>query len=212
MGINLIFVYIQAELTRRNSEENAENIPLPKKTIVVLKKELAQKTEALNKALKRENELKVGPSEVFHFVFTPLQCLVSKSSCSTSLNLDFFGWAAVTSVRAGGSQWRSGCQYWLPDCHPEDQRWDYQCKKLFLWLFSNSVAFPWVLMFYCCVGSPPAARSERRQSGWSYPGPGHQLWHGEITPRAPPERENHDWWRQPARSTCFYWRKYKKKI
>lgn len=36
-----------------------ENIPLSRKTVVVLKKELAQKTEALNKALKRENELKV---------------------------------------------------------------------------------------------------------------------------------------------------------
>ncbi|XP_074545949.1 CDK5 regulatory subunit-associated protein 2 isoform X2 [Halichoeres trimaculatus] len=53
-----------AEITRRNSEENAENIPLPKKTIVILKKELAQKTEALNKALKRENELKISLAEL----------------------------------------------------------------------------------------------------------------------------------------------------
>ncbi|XP_034565146.1 CDK5 regulatory subunit-associated protein 2 isoform X4 [Notolabrus celidotus] len=53
-----------AELDRRNSEDNTENIPLPKKTIVVLKKELAQKTEALNKALKRENELKISLAEL----------------------------------------------------------------------------------------------------------------------------------------------------
>uniref|UniRef100_A0A3P8U190 CDK5 regulatory subunit associated protein 2 n=1 Tax=Amphiprion percula TaxID=161767 RepID=A0A3P8U190_AMPPE len=46
------------ELSRRNSEDNQENISHSKKTVVVLKKELAQKTEALNKALKRENELK----------------------------------------------------------------------------------------------------------------------------------------------------------
>lgn len=37
-----------------------ENVLHSKKTVVVLKKELAQKTEALNKALKRENELKVS--------------------------------------------------------------------------------------------------------------------------------------------------------
>lgn len=53
----------EAELSRRNSEDSAENIPLSKKTVVVLKKELAQKTEALNKALKRENELKVSGCE-----------------------------------------------------------------------------------------------------------------------------------------------------
>ncbi|XP_041666667.1 CDK5 regulatory subunit-associated protein 2 isoform X2 [Cheilinus undulatus] len=54
----------EAELSRRNSEDNTENIPLPKKTVVVLKKELAQKTEALNKALKRENELKMSLAEL----------------------------------------------------------------------------------------------------------------------------------------------------
>lgn len=37
-----------------------EHTSLSKKAFVVLKKELAQKTEALNNALKRENELKVG--------------------------------------------------------------------------------------------------------------------------------------------------------
>lgn len=55
-----ILIYKAAELSRRNSEEDVENVPLPKKTVVILKKELAQKTEALNKALKRENELKVS--------------------------------------------------------------------------------------------------------------------------------------------------------
>lgn len=57
----LIFLFVDttAELSRRNSEGNVENLPITKKT-VTLKKELAQKTEALNKALKRENELKVS--------------------------------------------------------------------------------------------------------------------------------------------------------
>ncbi|XP_029940030.1 CDK5 regulatory subunit-associated protein 2-like [Salarias fasciatus] len=54
----------EAELSRRNSEDNQENIPLPRKTVVVLKKELAQKTEALNKALKKENELKIALAEL----------------------------------------------------------------------------------------------------------------------------------------------------
>ncbi|XP_023258444.1 CDK5 regulatory subunit-associated protein 2-like isoform X4 [Seriola lalandi dorsalis] len=54
----------EAELSRRNSEDNVENIPLSKKTVVILKKELAQKTEALNKALKRENELKISLAEL----------------------------------------------------------------------------------------------------------------------------------------------------
>lgn len=50
----------EAEMPSRDCEGNAENIALPNKTIVVLKKELAQKTEELNKALKRENELKLS--------------------------------------------------------------------------------------------------------------------------------------------------------
>ncbi|MED6273687.1 hypothetical protein CHARACLAT_009041 [Characodon lateralis] len=54
----------EAELSRRNSEDSEENIPFSKKTIVVLKKELAQKTEALNKALKRENELKISLADL----------------------------------------------------------------------------------------------------------------------------------------------------
>lgn len=37
-----------------------ENLLLPKNTAVLLKKELAQRTEALNKALKRESDLKVS--------------------------------------------------------------------------------------------------------------------------------------------------------
>lgn len=56
---NPLSLYTKAELSRRNSDDNAENIPHSKKTIVILKKELVQKTEALNIALKRENELKV---------------------------------------------------------------------------------------------------------------------------------------------------------
>lgn len=35
-------------------------MPATKKTAVMLKKELEQKTEALNKALKKENELRVS--------------------------------------------------------------------------------------------------------------------------------------------------------
>ncbi|XP_017263118.1 CDK5 regulatory subunit-associated protein 2 isoform X2 [Kryptolebias marmoratus] len=54
----------EAELSRRNSVDNQENYPISKKTVVVLKEELAQKTEALNKALKRENELKISLAEL----------------------------------------------------------------------------------------------------------------------------------------------------
>lgn len=49
-----------AELSRRNSEETLEITTVSKKSVVVLKKELTQKTEALNAALKRENQLKVS--------------------------------------------------------------------------------------------------------------------------------------------------------
>lgn len=49
-----------AELSRRNSEETLEITTVSKKSMVVLKKELTQKTEALNAALKRENQLKVS--------------------------------------------------------------------------------------------------------------------------------------------------------
>lgn len=59
-GSERCFVCTTVGLSRRNSEDNAENIPLSKKAVVLLKKELAQKTEALNKALKRENELQVS--------------------------------------------------------------------------------------------------------------------------------------------------------
>ncbi|KAM7368804.1 hypothetical protein PAMP_013111 [Pampus punctatissimus] len=54
----------EVELSRRNSEDNVENNPHSKKAVVLLKKELAQKTEALNKALKRENELKISLAEL----------------------------------------------------------------------------------------------------------------------------------------------------
>ncbi|XP_016894041.1 CDK5 regulatory subunit-associated protein 2 isoform X4 [Cynoglossus semilaevis] len=58
----------EAELSARNSED-LENVPKSKKTVVVLKKELAQKTEALNKALKRENELKMSLAELQSLLF-----------------------------------------------------------------------------------------------------------------------------------------------
>lgn len=48
-----------AELSRRNSEETLNITTVSKKSLVVLKKELTEKTEALNAALKRENQLKV---------------------------------------------------------------------------------------------------------------------------------------------------------
>lgn len=65
-GSACCFVCTTAELSRRNSEDTAENTPLSKKAVVVLKKELVQKTEALNKALKRENELKVSRLHLIH--------------------------------------------------------------------------------------------------------------------------------------------------
>ncbi|XP_015238198.1 PREDICTED: CDK5 regulatory subunit-associated protein 2 isoform X2 [Cyprinodon variegatus] len=52
----------EAELSTRNGEHSQEKIPI--QTVVVLKSELAQKTEALNKALKRENELKISLAEI----------------------------------------------------------------------------------------------------------------------------------------------------
>nr|XP_046146303.1 CDK5 regulatory subunit-associated protein 2 isoform X1 [Oncorhynchus gorbuscha] len=48
---------------RNNNEDSMEKVPL-KKTVVILKKELAQKTEALNKSLKRENELKMSLADL----------------------------------------------------------------------------------------------------------------------------------------------------
>uniref|UniRef100_A0A3B4DP35 CDK5 regulatory subunit associated protein 2 n=1 Tax=Pygocentrus nattereri TaxID=42514 RepID=A0A3B4DP35_PYGNA len=55
----------EAELSRRNSEENLEkSLPGSKKSAVILKKELAQKTDALNSALKRENQLKMSLAEL----------------------------------------------------------------------------------------------------------------------------------------------------
>ncbi|XP_029544750.2 myomegalin-like [Oncorhynchus nerka] len=50
----------EAQLSKKNNEDNMEKVPLTKNTLVILKKELAQKTDALNKALKRENDLKVN--------------------------------------------------------------------------------------------------------------------------------------------------------
>lgn len=56
----IFFYLIEAERLKRNSEDIRENLHLTKNTVVLLKKEIAQKTEALNKALKRESEMKVS--------------------------------------------------------------------------------------------------------------------------------------------------------
>ncbi|XP_026091054.1 CDK5 regulatory subunit-associated protein 2-like isoform X3 [Carassius auratus] len=53
----------EAELSRRNSEETMD-ITTDSKKSVVLKKELTQKTDALNAALKRENQLKISLAEL----------------------------------------------------------------------------------------------------------------------------------------------------
>uniref|UniRef100_A0A8C0XWQ8 CDK5 regulatory subunit associated protein 2 n=1 Tax=Cyprinus carpio carpio TaxID=630221 RepID=A0A8C0XWQ8_CYPCA len=54
----------EAELSRRNSEETLDITTVNRKSAVVLKKELIQKTEALNAALKRENQLKISLAEL----------------------------------------------------------------------------------------------------------------------------------------------------
>ncbi|XP_030622929.1 CDK5 regulatory subunit-associated protein 2 [Chanos chanos] len=54
----------EAELSRRNSEEDIERPAMKKSSVVLLKKELAEKTDAFNKALKRENQLKMSLSEL----------------------------------------------------------------------------------------------------------------------------------------------------
>ncbi|XP_066569161.1 CDK5 regulatory subunit-associated protein 2 isoform X2 [Amia ocellicauda] len=54
----------EAELTMKNNEGSAGKIPIIKKSGVTLKKELAQKTEALNKALKKENDLRIEVAEL----------------------------------------------------------------------------------------------------------------------------------------------------
>eukprot|EP00066_Takifugu_rubripes_P013671 XP_011602937.1 PREDICTED: CDK5 regulatory subunit-associated protein 2 isoform X4 [Takifugu rubripes] len=53
-----------AELSKRISEDNMENLHVPQNTVILLKKELSQKTEALNKALQRESELKISLAEL----------------------------------------------------------------------------------------------------------------------------------------------------
>uniref|UniRef100_A0A8C7LWM8 Centrosomin N-terminal motif 1 domain-containing protein n=1 Tax=Oncorhynchus mykiss TaxID=8022 RepID=A0A8C7LWM8_ONCMY len=54
----------EREGERNNNEDSMEKVPLIKKTVVILKKELSQKTEALNKSLKRENELKMSLADL----------------------------------------------------------------------------------------------------------------------------------------------------
>ncbi|KAJ3598439.1 hypothetical protein NHX12_001949 [Muraenolepis orangiensis] len=58
---------LQGRLEEREAElsqMNGDNITVTRKTTVLLKKELTQKTDALNKALKRENELKISLAEL----------------------------------------------------------------------------------------------------------------------------------------------------
>uniref|UniRef100_A0A4W4DN38 CDK5 regulatory subunit associated protein 2 n=1 Tax=Electrophorus electricus TaxID=8005 RepID=A0A4W4DN38_ELEEL len=55
----------EAELSRPNSGENMVRSPVDsKKSTVLLKKELAEKTDALDSALKRENQLKMSLAEL----------------------------------------------------------------------------------------------------------------------------------------------------
>ncbi|XP_058270947.1 CDK5 regulatory subunit-associated protein 2 isoform X3 [Hemibagrus wyckioides] len=55
----------EVELSQRYSEENMEKShTVNKKPAIILKKELAQKTDALNSALKRENQLKMSLAEL----------------------------------------------------------------------------------------------------------------------------------------------------
>ncbi|KAF4076987.1 hypothetical protein AMELA_G00202890 [Ameiurus melas] len=54
----------EAELSQQYSEENMETSLTVKKPAVILKKELAQKTDDLNSALKRENQLKMSIAEL----------------------------------------------------------------------------------------------------------------------------------------------------
>ncbi|MGH0170975.1 UNVERIFIED_CONTAM: hypothetical protein FKN15_060117 [Acipenser sinensis] len=54
----------EAELTQKKGDENVAKIPIIKKSAVTLKKELAQKTDDLNKALKKENELQIEVAEL----------------------------------------------------------------------------------------------------------------------------------------------------
>ncbi|XP_041095597.1 myomegalin-like isoform X3 [Polyodon spathula] len=54
----------EAELTQKKGDESVAKIPVIKKSAVTLKKELAQKTDDLNKALKKENELQIEVAEL----------------------------------------------------------------------------------------------------------------------------------------------------
>uniref|UniRef100_A0A674DZN6 CDK5 regulatory subunit associated protein 2 n=1 Tax=Salmo trutta TaxID=8032 RepID=A0A674DZN6_SALTR len=57
---------LQERLEEREGErlDNMEKVPLTKNSLVILNKELAQKTDALKKALKRENELKMSLADL----------------------------------------------------------------------------------------------------------------------------------------------------
>ncbi|KAJ8286570.1 hypothetical protein GJAV_G00040680 [Gymnothorax javanicus] len=54
----------EAELSKKNEEGNVGKMAVSKKTALMLKKELEQKTEAMNRALKKENELRIELAEL----------------------------------------------------------------------------------------------------------------------------------------------------
>uniref|UniRef100_A0A8D0CH37 CDK5 regulatory subunit associated protein 2 n=1 Tax=Scleropages formosus TaxID=113540 RepID=A0A8D0CH37_SCLFO len=64
----------EAELSRKNNSDSIDKNSVTK-TAVILKKELAQKTDALNKALKAENNLKVRTLGLSGCLFTWFNCL-----------------------------------------------------------------------------------------------------------------------------------------
>ncbi|XP_036384341.1 CDK5 regulatory subunit-associated protein 2 isoform X2 [Megalops cyprinoides] len=54
----------EAQRSKKNNDDDTGKIPVTERTAVLLKKELEQKTEAMNHALKRENELKIELAEL----------------------------------------------------------------------------------------------------------------------------------------------------
>ncbi|XP_035246158.1 CDK5 regulatory subunit-associated protein 2 isoform X3 [Anguilla anguilla] len=54
----------EAELSKKSDEGNVSKMAVTKKTGLMLKKELEQKTEAFNKALKKENELRIDLADL----------------------------------------------------------------------------------------------------------------------------------------------------
>lgn len=167
-----------------------ENIPLSKKTVVVLKKELAQKTEALNKALKRENELKVSCKHHVHnqvtclqvsfcvipyFIFLDIQIsLAELQSLLSELEGHNEGQAAnIESLTATLKTKDEIISVRIPpfiesnSCHSMKHTAALD-KELFFGMHLDLASSPLaVLTFRLCLGagSAPAPRSERGQSG-----------------------------------------------